>query len=160
MIGTLAHRCSSESTHWELSNEYQHNRVWMVFNNLCVLVLWTKVASALEGLISPTCWGSCSFCDFSTRQDEVRYGRLPGFALLAADQRQRACWLRQRTNLRMGGRGKRKRQEIVWHFGWKIIRKWGWDCESIHALNHAKSSLWKLTSKPFGWLRIRKSVLK
>ena len=34
----------------ELSNEYQHDRVWMVFKNRCVLELWTKVASALEGL--------------------------------------------------------------------------------------------------------------
>ena len=37
-------------TQRDLSNEYQHYRVWMVFKNLCVLVLWTKVASALEGL--------------------------------------------------------------------------------------------------------------
>ena len=42
---------SYESTQWELSNEYQHDRVKMVFKNLCVLVLWTKVALALEGLI-------------------------------------------------------------------------------------------------------------
>ena len=41
---------SSESTKRELSNEYQHDRVKMVFKNLCTLVLWTKVASALEGL--------------------------------------------------------------------------------------------------------------
>ena len=37
-------------TQKEISNEYQHDRVEMVFKNLCVLVLWTKVASALEGL--------------------------------------------------------------------------------------------------------------
>ena len=48
---TLAHGYSSESTQQELSNEYQHDRVYMVFKNLCVLVLWTKKASALEGLI-------------------------------------------------------------------------------------------------------------
>ena len=35
----------------ELSNEYQHDRVYMIFKYLCILVLWTKVASALEGLI-------------------------------------------------------------------------------------------------------------
>ena len=29
---------------------YQHGRVKMFFKNLCALVLWTKVASALEGL--------------------------------------------------------------------------------------------------------------
>ena len=32
-------------------NEYQHCRVKMVFKNLCILVPWTKVASALQGLI-------------------------------------------------------------------------------------------------------------
>ena len=31
----------------ELSNKYQHDRVYMVFKNLCVLVHWMKVASAL-----------------------------------------------------------------------------------------------------------------
>ena len=42
-----------------LSNEYQHDRVKMVFKNLCVLVLWTKVPSALEGL-------SCCYMERST----------------------------------------------------------------------------------------------
>ena len=42
---------SSESTQWELSNEYQHDRVSMIFKNLCILVRWTKVASALEELV-------------------------------------------------------------------------------------------------------------
>ena len=35
---------------WELSNEYQDDRVSMVFQESCILVLWTKVVSALEGL--------------------------------------------------------------------------------------------------------------
>ena len=52
MTETLANGYSSESTRRELFNEYQHNRVWMVFENICVPVIWTKVASALEGLIS------------------------------------------------------------------------------------------------------------
>ena len=52
MTETLANGYSSESTHWELSNEYQHDRVEMVFKNLCILVIGTKVASALEGLIN------------------------------------------------------------------------------------------------------------
>ena len=43
---TLANGYSSESTQRELSNEYQHDRVKMVFKNLCILVLWTNVASA------------------------------------------------------------------------------------------------------------------
>ena len=52
MTETLANGYSSESTLRELSNEYQHDRVQTGFKNLCVLVLWTKVASALEGLKS------------------------------------------------------------------------------------------------------------
>ena len=51
MTETLAHGYSSESTQRELSNEYQHDRVQMVFKDLCIFVLWTKVASALEGLM-------------------------------------------------------------------------------------------------------------
>ena len=47
---TLAHGYSSESTQRELSNEYQHDSVSMIFKNLCVLVLWIKVVLALEGL--------------------------------------------------------------------------------------------------------------
>ena len=50
---TLANGYSSECTQQELSDEYQHGWVWMVFNNLCLLVLWMKVASALEGLVIP-----------------------------------------------------------------------------------------------------------
>ena len=50
MTETLTLGYSSESTQQELSNECQHDRVSMVFKNRCVLVLWTKVASALEGL--------------------------------------------------------------------------------------------------------------
>ena len=50
MTETLANGYSSESTQRELSNEYQHDRVSMVFKDLSILVLWTNVASALEGL--------------------------------------------------------------------------------------------------------------
>ena len=32
---------------------YVHDRVWVFFKNLCIIVLWTKVASALEGLKTP-----------------------------------------------------------------------------------------------------------
>ena len=35
----------------ELSDEYQHYRVYMVVKKLCILVLRTQVALALEGLI-------------------------------------------------------------------------------------------------------------
>ena len=51
MAEILAYGYSSESTQQELSNEYQNDRFSMVFKNICVLVHWTKVASALEGLI-------------------------------------------------------------------------------------------------------------
>ena len=50
MTETLANGYSSESAQQELSNEYQHDRVKIVFRNVCILVLWTNVASALEGL--------------------------------------------------------------------------------------------------------------
>ena len=54
MTETLAHGYSSESIQLELSDEYELDRVQMVFKTLCVFVLLTKVASALEGLIPPT----------------------------------------------------------------------------------------------------------
>ena len=59
MTETLAYGYSSESTHRELSNEYQHDRVEMVLEFFCILVHWTKVASALGGLnsINETCGG-------------------------------------------------------------------------------------------------------
>ena len=50
MTETLTHWYSSESTQRELSNEYLWDRDYMVLKNICVLVLWTKVASTLEGL--------------------------------------------------------------------------------------------------------------
>ena len=50
MTETLAYGYSSESTQRELSNEYQPDRVQMVLKKHFVLVLLTKVASALEGL--------------------------------------------------------------------------------------------------------------
>ena len=48
---TLANGYSSESSRRGLSNEYQDDRVSMVFQESCILVLWTEVVSALEGLI-------------------------------------------------------------------------------------------------------------
>ena len=53
MTDILAHWFSSDSTQWELSNEYKHDRVWMVLKIFHVLVLRTKVAPALEGLRIP-----------------------------------------------------------------------------------------------------------
>ena len=50
MAETLALGYTYESTQRELSNEYHHGRVWMVFKNLSILVIWTKVNSVLKGL--------------------------------------------------------------------------------------------------------------
>ena len=50
MTETLAYGYSSESTQWELSNEYQHDWVKNLFKDLCVFMLWTEVALAWEGL--------------------------------------------------------------------------------------------------------------
>ena len=50
MFETLAHEYPSESMLRELSNEYLHDRVYIVFKGLCVFLLWTKGASSLEGL--------------------------------------------------------------------------------------------------------------
>ena len=55
MTESLANWYSSERSRQELSNEYQHDRVKMFFRNLCVLILWTKVASALDGLTLDIC---------------------------------------------------------------------------------------------------------
>ena len=50
MTETLAYGYYSDSTQREISNEYQHKRIKMVFKRFCILVLWTKEVSALEGL--------------------------------------------------------------------------------------------------------------
>ena len=50
MTESLTYGYSSESIQREISNEYQHDRVKMVFKNL--EQNWTKIASALEGMIT------------------------------------------------------------------------------------------------------------
>ena len=45
-IETLANGYPSESTQQELSNEYEHDFVRMILTIFCILVYWTKVASA------------------------------------------------------------------------------------------------------------------
>ena len=52
MTETLAHVYSSESSQWELSNKYQQGLDGFQKSLRSVLVLWTKEASALEGLRS------------------------------------------------------------------------------------------------------------
>ena len=54
MIETLANGYSSDSAHQELSNEYHHDRVKMIFIIFCFFVHWTKVTSASEWLFYPT----------------------------------------------------------------------------------------------------------
>ena len=61
MTETLANWYSSESTQRELSNEYQYNRVEMVSKNLCILVIWVRVASSLEEVIVPQGFTSPNF---------------------------------------------------------------------------------------------------
>ena len=51
---TLANGYSSESTQWELSNEYQHDRLWIFFENRCIFVIWMNEALALKGLKGQT----------------------------------------------------------------------------------------------------------
>ena len=66
MTETLANGYSFESAQRELSNEYQYDRVYMVFKSFCVLVLWTKQASTLTkidtgpvGPVTPSIYWSC-----------------------------------------------------------------------------------------------------
>ena len=46
MAETLAHGYSSESTQRELSYEYPHDLVMMIFTIFCILVHWTKITLA------------------------------------------------------------------------------------------------------------------
>ena len=43
MTETLAYGYSSENTQRELSNEYQHAKIYIVFMKLCIVVIWRKV---------------------------------------------------------------------------------------------------------------------
>ena len=71
----LAHGYSFESTQRELSNEYQHDRLKIVFKNLCVFVLWPKVAlaSALEGSSADT--GNLNYLGLVYLRFHVAHGR-------------------------------------------------------------------------------------
>ena len=52
MTETLANGDSSERTQRDLSNEYQHDRVWMVFKNLCVLVILDESSLSIKRVYS------------------------------------------------------------------------------------------------------------
>ena len=80
MIETLVNGYSSESTSRELFNEYQHDMVQMFFKDFCVIVIWTMVAAALEGLNKTRNYiqNMCAyFQEFETR---------PGTAFILGDQ--------------------------------------------------------------------------
>ena len=62
---TLAHGYSSEIIQRELSNEYQRDRVKMIFLFDCSFVYWMKVTSASEALKSFQCmkfWKKTFYC--------------------------------------------------------------------------------------------------
>ena len=48
MTETLTNGYSSESTHQELSNEYQHDRVSMIFKKICILILLLDPRSLVD----------------------------------------------------------------------------------------------------------------
>ena len=75
MTETLAHGWSSESIQQELPDEYQQERVYMVFKILCVLGLSMNEASALEGLIE--------ICTKSLRKLSIEGGERFGSAMLS-----------------------------------------------------------------------------
>ena len=52
MTETMANGYSYDSTQRELSNEYQHDRLKMIFIMFLLFVHWMKVTSAAEGLIT------------------------------------------------------------------------------------------------------------
>ena len=77
MTETLAYWYSSDSTQWELSTEYKHDKVKMIFSNPCILVLWTKVAWAFKRLKvtrgnNPFASGGLSFSgDFTHKSSKL-----------------------------------------------------------------------------------------
>ena len=42
MAGTLSYWYSSDSEQKEISNEYQHDRVYIIVKKVCVVIPWTK----------------------------------------------------------------------------------------------------------------------
>ena len=52
MTETLANGYSSESAQQKLSNEYKHDRVGMVFKDICIPVLWMKVVCLSIGRVA------------------------------------------------------------------------------------------------------------
>ena len=84
----MANGYSFNSDRRELSNEYQNDRVKMIFIFFCFFVHWTKVTSAAEGL---TFSGRCRFrkkcipllaalvslCEMHTVQARKDWGHAP-----------------------------------------------------------------------------------
>ena len=64
MTETLANGYSFKSTQRELSNEYQHDRVWMFIKDLCILVHWMNIAvTNTPGLPLAVCSAYPAPCD-------------------------------------------------------------------------------------------------
>ena len=61
MTETLAHGYSSDSTQRVLSNECRHDRVKMIFKNLCILVLWIKSSLSIgrDKMAGLVVWDIC-----------------------------------------------------------------------------------------------------
>ena len=60
MTEILAHGYSSQSTQQELSDEYEYDRVKMIFKILCFFVHWTKVTPAAKDTCSTDQLGNIS----------------------------------------------------------------------------------------------------
>ena len=73
MTKTLAHGYLSESTQWELSHEYQHDRVWTGFKNLCILCALDE--SNLSNGLNKKSESSCSYSLQWIMKKIIDYGR-------------------------------------------------------------------------------------
>ena len=68
MTETLANGYPSESTQRELSYEYPHDLVMMIFIIICFFVHWTKINSAANSLRVLSCFEDsvANWCDNAT----------------------------------------------------------------------------------------------
>ena len=80
MTETLTRRYSFEITQYELSNEFQHDRLSMVIRNLCIRVLWMKVARALIGRVKDVhCFSVVVFSVSGVARSQLR---IPCYVML------------------------------------------------------------------------------
>ena len=70
MTETLAYRYSSESTQRELSNEHQHDRIYIVFENLCIHDPCDLDESSLSiGIVKISLFTSCGYLEGIQQQN-------------------------------------------------------------------------------------------